>query len=257
MTAKSRKEALQPVDDKAIALARMLLRTAQYGALATLDPDSGDPSASRVATATDSDGTPIILISSLAQHMAALRADPRCSLLLGEPGKGDPLAHPRISVNCIASETDRESDDGQRIRRRYMSRHPKAALYADFADFSFFRLTVGSASLNGGFGKAYLLQPDQMLVSGSNIYAISSAEKSIIEHMNEDHPDAVDRIANADSSSVRKGWRLTGVDPEGCDLAHGNLVRRFLFRELITDPDDARSEFIILANSTKSHKIQP
>ncbi len=250
MTAKSRKEALQPVDDEAIGLARSLLRTAQYGALATIDPENGAPSASRVATATDSDGTPIILISALAQHMAALRADPRCSLLLGEPGKGDPLAHPRISLQCEAFETDRGSEDGQRSRRRYLNRHPKASLYADFADFSFFRLSLQSAGLNGGFGKAYVLRPDQMLTPQADSHAISLVEQSVIEHMNEDHGDALDRIANADHTPARKGWRLTGVDPEGCDLVHGPLVRRILFKKPISNAHDARNEFIYLADTT-------
>ena len=44
-----------------------------------------------------------------------------------------------------------------RAERRYLNRHPKARLYAGFADFAFFRLAVERASLNGGFGKAYHL----------------------------------------------------------------------------------------------------
>src|SRR5690606_16094888 len=97
-----------------------------YGALAVLDPADGSPYASRVAVATDLDGTPLILVSSLSGHTAGLVADPRCSLLVGEPGKGDPLAHPRISISCRANRLERGSDEHARAQRRFLNRNPKS-----------------------------------------------------------------------------------------------------------------------------------
>src|SRR5690554_2728845 len=96
------KDVLRETDAEAIRLARTLVRTARFGAMAVLDPASGSPYVSRVAVASDHDGAPLILVSSLSGHTSGLMADPRCSLLLGEPGKGDPLAYPRISIACIA-----------------------------------------------------------------------------------------------------------------------------------------------------------
>src|SRR5262245_38043199 len=151
------KSVIRETDAEAIRLARTLIRTARYGALAALEPGSGAPLASRVAVAADLDGTPLILVSKLSEHTGAILADPRCSLLLGEPGKGDPLAHPRISLRCRAVRIERDAPDHPRIERRYLNRHPKAKLYAGFADFGFFRLVVERASLNGGFGRAYQL----------------------------------------------------------------------------------------------------
>ena len=81
----------------AVGLARELLRTVRSGALATLEPD-GTPFASLVTIATDSDGTPLMLLSRLSAHTRNLLADPRCSLLFSAGGKGDPLAHPRLTV---------------------------------------------------------------------------------------------------------------------------------------------------------------
>lgn len=89
---------IRPTDDEARALARRLVRLARHGALAVLDPRDGAPFASRVALATEMDGTLVMLVSRLSQHTEALAADARCSLLVGEPGKGDPLAHPRLTV---------------------------------------------------------------------------------------------------------------------------------------------------------------
>ncbi|MGA1318658.1 MAG: pyridoxamine 5'-phosphate oxidase family protein, partial [Rubrivivax sp.] len=120
---------LQPVDDATRVLARRLVRASRHAALAVLEPASGWPLASRTAVATDVDGVPLILVSSLSAHTAALAADGRCSLLLGEPGRGDPLAHPRITLVGHGCRVDRaDAALHARVRRRYLARHPKAAL---------------------------------------------------------------------------------------------------------------------------------
>ena len=98
----------------------------------------------------------------LAAHTKALLASPRCSLLIGEPGKGDPLAWPRISLQCDAEQIGSDNPEREHLRARFLRRHPKASLYIDFPDFMFFRLVPASASLNGGFGKAYALTPDDL-----------------------------------------------------------------------------------------------
>src|SRR5712691_4253869 len=84
-----------PADFDPVALAKALLRATRAGTLATLDRNTGHPFASLVNVATDADGSPVILTSRLSTHTANLEADGRCSLLLAETGKGDPLSHPR------------------------------------------------------------------------------------------------------------------------------------------------------------------
>ena len=150
---------VRPADDTARALAHRLLGGARFGALATLEPGTGHPMASRVAVALDADGAPLLLMSSLSAHSGALDADARCSLLVGEPGAGDPLAHPRLTVAGTARRLERDSDEGRRARERWLSAHPKAALYVDFGDFAFRRIECAGASLNGGFGRAWRLEP--------------------------------------------------------------------------------------------------
>ena len=62
-----------------------MIAGARYGALATLAPDGGWPVATRVWLA-GFEGEPLILVSALAAHTGAQRADPRCSLLIGDVG---------------------------------------------------------------------------------------------------------------------------------------------------------------------------
>lgn len=157
------KNVLREVDADAIELARTLLRTSTHGALAVLNAETAAPAVSRVGVCADVDGGPFILTSRLAPHTCAILKDARCALLLGEPGKGDPLPHPRISIDCLAREVDRESPEHERLRARYLGQQPKARLYADLGDFRFFRLEPISASLNGGFGKAYALTAEHLL----------------------------------------------------------------------------------------------
>lgn len=149
---------IRPTDDEARAMARGLLDEARFGALGVLE--GGAPVVSRIAVGTDASGGPVTLVSSLSAHTAALRAESACSLMVGEPGdKGDPLTHPRLSLQCKARFVARESEVHAALRTRWLKSHPKAKLYIDFGDFGFVALEVQRAFLNGGFGKAFKLTP--------------------------------------------------------------------------------------------------
>ncbi|XYK80027.1 MAG: HugZ family protein [Labrenzia sp.] len=241
------KSVIRDTDDEARKLAKELIRTARFGALAALEPESGYPLASRVAVATDLDGTPVILISTLSGHTSAILANPACSLLVGEPGKGDPLAHPRISLFCKARRVERETDEHARLRRRYLSRHPKAELYVDFGDFSFFALDLQRASLNGGFGKAFELGKDDLLTDVADVLAWSAMESGAVDHMNEDHRDAIKLYAEVLLDAEDANWRLACLDPEGLDIVAGDRIVRLWFQERLADPAQLREALVALA----------
>ncbi|WP_424832474.1 HugZ family protein [Ruegeria sp.] len=159
----TQKDPFRPVDDSARILARDLLSHAHHAALAILRPETATPSVTRIALATDALSRPISLISTLAEHTRALQANPACALLIGEPGdKGDPLTHPRLTLHCTAQLIDRDSKDHATLRDLYLSKRPKARLYADFADFSYVCFDISSGLLNGGFGKAWRLAPGDL-----------------------------------------------------------------------------------------------
>jgi putative heme iron utilization protein len=238
---------IRETDTEAIRLAKTLIRTARFGALATLDPGSGAPLASRVGVATDIDGAPLILVSMLSAHTRALMADRRCSLLVGEPGRGDPLAHPRISIACQANRLERDTAEQARAERRYLNRHPKAKLYAGLGDFHFFRLESQGAGLNAGFGKAYLLERADILSQLTVADDLAASEQSAIDHMNEDHADAIDVYAKAFTGAQASGWTITGIDPEGIDLASGDETRRVFFPEPLAAAGDLRKVLVDMA----------
>ncbi len=153
---------LRPVDDEMRALARELLARARFGALAVLVGEPARPFVSRIALGSDRAG-PLSLVSDLAQHTGALRARPECALLVGEPGeKGDPLTHPRLTLQCVAEFVARDAPTFAPLRATWLKSYPKSKLYIDFADFSFVRFHVEEAFLNGGFGLASALTPTDL-----------------------------------------------------------------------------------------------
>ncbi|WP_417686232.1 HugZ family protein [Roseibium sp.] len=255
-TEKPRKDVLRETDDEARRLARGLLRSARFGSIAALEPESGHPIASRVAVCPDMDGTPVILISNLSGHTAALNGDPRCSLLLGEPGKGDPLAHPRVTLFCHAEKLERGGEAHHRMRRRYLARHPKAELYVDFGDFAFFRLKVERASLNGGFARAYSLAESDLILPADAWVRLADWEPGAVEHMNEDHADAVKLYAEVLAGKPEGNWRLIAIDPEGLDLKAGDELARLWFGSTLSEPEKLRPALVDLAKQARAKQAE-
>lgn len=245
-------QVLRETDEEARRLARTLVRGARHVALAVLDPQTGFPSVSRVVAATDLDGVPVILASSLSGHTKGLLSDPRCSLLAGEPGKGDPLAHPRITVQCVAQAVDRTSESHVLNRERFLDRHPKAALYVDFQDFCFFRLTPQSASLNGGFGRAYALPGSDLVFAPPS----DPAPWIDLQRKLRDMGDLASTVAEALDAGAASNWRFAGVDACGIDLISGNLQVRHEFPAALSSATEA-FYYVSGIPPTNAQRIQP
>lgn len=252
----AKKDVIRQTDADSIRLGKTLLRSARFGALAVLDPATGGPLASRVGVATDLDGTPLILTSMLAAHTGAILADPRCSLLVGEPGKGDALAHARITLICRARRLERGASEQLRAERRYLNRNPKARLYAGLGDFSIFRLELERASLNGGFGKAYMLERSDLLAPQRVSEELADAEQPALEHMNAEHGDAVAVYARHYGKAQGEGWVLTGLDADGMDLAAGDEVRRIFFPAPLAEAKDLRPTLVAMAKAGRAAQAQ-
>jgi heme oxygenase (biliverdin-IX-beta and delta-forming) len=229
-----------------IRAARTLLRSRRSAVLATaLAADGGWPYASLVTIALDTNASPILLLSALSDHTKNLAADPRGSLLFEDASRrANPQTGPRLSVlGRIAA------DETERLRRRFLTRHPQAAMYADFADFRIFRMTVERAHWVGGFAQARWLQADVVLADATAARAIAEAEPSVLDHMNTDHRDAVDMYATRLLGRRGAGWRMVAVDPDGCDLARGDSVfARLPFPRTVMNADDLRAALVQLAN---------
>jgi hypothetical protein len=240
-----------PADFAPHEMAKSLLRVTRAGTLATLDRNSGHPFASLVNVATDVDGAPLILVSRLATHTANLEHDGRASLLLAESGKGDALAHPRLTVLGTMAQVARDGVDGARIRRRFLARHPKSELYADFGDFAFWRMAVVSAHLNGGFARAADLTAAELLTDISGAQSLLEMEADAIAHMNADHAEACRLYATKLLGAADGNWRCAGIDPEGIELQNGQTALRLFFPQRVTAPGPLRAVLKQLAEEAR------
>ncbi len=217
---------LRETDDEAREQARTLLRGARFGTIAAIDPETGYPNASRVLLANAPDGTPAVLVSALSAHTKALDRDPRCSLLTGEPGKGDPLAHPRLTVQADATSVERGSRMHGWLRQRFLNRHPKAELYIDFPDFRFVLLKPVMASLNGGFGRAYALSGADLISEHANLEEFADGEQQILAAIERDEPGLPAELAKIIFRQSGENWRISAIDTAGLDLSSKDMLFR-------------------------------
>ena len=244
---KDQASVLRETDGEARTLARTLLRSARYAGLAVLDPATGFPFASRVLLGTDIDGVPVILVSALSTHTKALEKDARASLLTGEPGKGDPLAYARLTTQCIAEPVERGSAAHERIRNRFLNRHAKSKLYIDFPDFRFFRLVPQTASLNGGFGRAYLLEGSDLTILSPANEAVAAKADDIVRDLVEHYPDLSEALAERLKGPEGAVWRVCGVDCGGFDVISGDSLMRCEFDAIVVEPEEITSHISKIA----------
>ncbi len=220
----------------AVWQARSLLRAAPVATLATAQ--DGQPFAALVTPATAPDLSVLMLLSGLSEHTRQLRTDGRCAVMVtGQPVDANPQTAPRLTVTGIATV---EPDPA--LKARWVARHPYAAFYAGFADFSLFRLRPDGGQFIGGFASAHRLAANDLTPDPAAVAAVAAAEAGILAHVNADHLDALARIAGGD------GWRMVAADVDGCDLGRGeDAVLRVPWSAPVADAGGVRMELVRLA----------
>lgn len=240
------------------ARARAVLRRAVTAVLATrLQPRDGHesaalagwPYASLVLTAAAMDGTPLLLLSELAQHTMDVRADDRVALAVTGPADdaagGDPLADARASLLGRLLPDPDGAD-------RFLARHPRSREYAGFADFGFWRLSVEHVHLVAGFGRIAWLDGAAYRLD-QPVAGLAAAEAGIVSHMNADHADAIALYATRLCGRPPGEWRMTACDPEGIDLSCADGGRaRLDFDRPVADAAAARDALVGLVRRARA-----
>jgi putative heme iron utilization protein len=236
-------------DDQSITLgveARGLIRRAFKAALSSIGSAQepavqGWPANALVTVAAACDGSPILLLSTLAHHTANILADPRASLLVEETsGFANPQAGPRVTVVGWIVR-----DDDPAIRRRFLARHPAAKAYAGFGDFAIYRMKIERLHSVGGFARARWIERADAVFDGA--HEIAKAEEGILAHMNADHAETLSLYAQRLLRVQTARATLIAVDPEGFDLRCGRKIRRLDFPTPAKSLDQIRAAFVHLA----------
>ncbi|NQV44284.1 MAG: DUF2470 domain-containing protein [Rhodospirillales bacterium] len=252
MTKKAEQAKKVETADEGAEQARGIVRRARSASLATaVAAKDGFPYVSLVTVACDMDASPLMLFSALADHTRNLMEDARASLLFEETSRrANPQTGPRVT---LSGKIRKITDAG--LAERFLARHPQAQLYAGFADFAFYRMTVERAHWVGGFARARWLPARRILFMDKDACAaIARCERDVIEHMNNDHGAALDACANGLLGRAGTSWAMTGIDPEGMDLRRGAQVARLSFDQPVTSPDDCRKTLSRLAKRARAER---
>jgi heme iron utilization protein len=232
--------------------ARTLVAQTAVGTLATLS-DDGSPWASLVSYAALADGSPVLFVSTLAEHGRNLVRDARASLVVAEtPSGSDPLADGRVTLagRVVRPEGEREAT----ARAAYLAAVPTARFYAEFKDFSLYVLEVERVRWVGGYGR--------MDSADAEAYANAEADPvgdagGAIEHLNADHADALLAMAQAlgghpDATAAT----CTAADRYGLDLQvetpRGSAPARVGFAEPVTERSGLRGATVELTRRARA-----
>lgn len=217
--------------------ARLTVRQAFTGCLATLDMEGGFPFASLVTVATSAEGDPLLLLSGLARHTKNIQENIKASILLEAPfAAGDPLEASRVTLQGEIAKTDSDV-----LRNRFLARHPEAEGYADFTDFAFYKLQVSSAHFIAGFGRIHsfaraavcldALSPDQVW-DAAECDAVSTTHQDALK-------TAWRRQVGSEPNDA--DLKIVAMDGDGLDVRNGEAVQRLNFNTVTHDVAQLRS----------------
>ena len=236
-------------------LARTLVAGARQATLCTLTAD-GYPFGSAVSYAADDAGAPLLLISELAEHTVNARADDRVSMLVtvAAARQADPLGSARLTLLGRL----RRVDDQSAPRDAYLERHPYAAAYVDFSDFSFWRLAMEKCRFVGGFGHMSWVPAEDY--RDAAVDPLAGDATAIVSHMNEDHAEAnlqyVSVLARLEDASAAT---MVGIDRYGVTLRanvpDGQRLARVPFPEPLQRSDQARATLIRLLQQAREQSM--
>jgi putative heme iron utilization protein len=233
---------------------RTLMSLTSVGTLSTISrKHPGFPFGSLMPFALDDAGRPILLISNMAMHTQNLKAEPRCSLFVGEAGAGgDPLGAARGTLIGNA-ETVPESDVAF-VRERYLARHENSRYWVDFADFSFFRLQPVDLYYVGGFGVMGWVEAIDYTRAGAD--PLAEAAHGILAHMNADHVDSMILLARMHAGLEATEATMTSVDRLGFGLRlktnEGMKGARINFFREVATPQETRKVLVEMVQNARN-----
>jgi len=231
------------------AKARALLRRSDAGVLSTHSSEmAGYPFGSLAPFAMTIEGRPLLYVSQLAEHTRNLAADPRCCLTVVEAAvTGDRQALGRASLLGEAHALP----DAERaaVAERYFALFPEQRAYEDFHDFGFWRIEPVRVRWIGGFGEIRWIEPKEWLLQTPEW---APGENGIVEHMNEDHGDAMESMVRAILHEEPRDVAMVRCDPEGFHLRSAGAVRWIPFAKACLTSQEVRMEMVRLTRESRA-----
>lgn len=252
-------EVPEPRRATAAEQARTILAGSTVGTLASL-MDDGSPWASVVQYGVTADGTPVILVSTLALHGRNLLADKRVSLAVAGPvPKGhDPGDSGRVSISGTVEEpTGAEKEAAEKA---FFDAVPSAQGYISWDDFTLYVIRPEKVRWVGGFGRMASANPAEY--AEAEVDPVAKSANYAVEHMNDDHADALLAMAKAFTGHTdATEAEALRADRYGMDLGvvtpRGRVSTRVEFSEPIDAADGLRAATVDLARRAREELGEP
>lgn len=190
-------------------------------------------------------GDIIILISDIARHTKNIHVNPHVSFTVFDYRKQNKQTAARCSILAIAELVDKP-DEKVRVKNLYTHFFPDSLKYFDTHDFNFFKLRAEKIRFIQGFGKINWISKEEF----ECVHPIWLERKvKIIEHMNQDHGDALIKYRNQLLEINEGDVELFDVCAEGFHLKVKNEIHYIAFSKFCIDDQSVRDEFIWLLRS--------
>ena len=232
---------------EAIIEARKLLRSANYGVMATISVHvAGYPFGSHMPYCMDDDGSLLVYISTLAQHTKNLDANPKCSITIINPNYTHIQNSQRLTY--IGEGTRVSDEDFENAYETYVRYFPKATRYKEMHDFHIYRINPVKIRYIGGFGKIFWIEVNELFEP--SIFT-KETKRSILEHMNTDHREFMQKYFTKHglpAPEIEK-IKMVDIDKYGVVVMEDDRPFFFEFNEPLSDEGQAKDAIIQLGKS--------
>src|SRR5690606_21144728 len=134
------------------------------------------------------------------------------SLTVWEDTDADPQSVGRVT--WIGDALEVEGPELPAARDRYLAYTPTAAGHFQAHDFALYKIDLKRVRYIGGFGNIFWVERDAMLTPNP----LAEAGPGILQHMNEDHAEALIKYCLAFKNRAVRSARMVGIDDQGFDV---------------------------------------
>jgi len=242
-----------------IANARRLLRQSELGVLSThSEANDGYPFGSVSTYLSTVNGDVVFYISDLAQHTKNINHNTKmCFTVFANASSNkaehfdDPNDGARLSILGCASQVSKT--EVEKIKDRFFVLYPDSRHYHATHNFNFYKLSCERVRFIGGFGDINWIDKGEWLLDTPKWL---TSEQSMIDHMNEDHTDAMQLMCEHHFGAKLKSVEMISINPDGCFIK-GELTKPMFitFRQVAYTSQEVRQELVALTQAARTELV--
>lgn len=239
-------------EERATRDAQRIYRNTFAGDMATLGYEGGRadgyPFGAVAPFMIDHTGCPIIYTADVAEHTKNAFANGKASLMMRQVERQHHI-ETGWRLTCAGDLTEVTGEDKERIAESYFRFYPEAEKYAKVHDFYFFRLNIVAARVIMSFGKISWVKPENLAIPSP---FSREDEARIINHMNDDHEDAIKhylRKLGVEVDDNLTSPRMVGINQFGATIDYAHHLYFIDFDEPVKDVMEARTQLVALAKA--------